>query len=69
MMSMLRSAGPAILLGAMAAEWGTKTLVLTHLIPAPETDEDVAAYEADIRAGGFEGDLVVARDLDEVVLG
>ena len=57
------------LLGAKAAEWGTKTLVLTHLIPAPETDEDVEAYEADIRAGGFDGVLVVANDLDEVVVG
>ena len=57
------------LLGAKAVEWGTRTLVLTHLIPAPEGAEDVAEYEADIRAGGFEGELVVADDLDEVVLG
>jgi ribonuclease Z len=57
------------LLGAKAVEWGTSTLVLTHLIPAPEADEDVAAYEVDIRRGGFEGELIVANDLDEVVLG
>ncbi len=57
------------LLGARAAEWGTKTLVLTHLIPEPVTSEDVAAYERDIREGGYSGELLVADDLTEVTLG
>ena len=57
------------LLGARAAEWGTKTLVLTHLIPEPVTSEDVAAYERDIREGGYPGELLVADDLTEVTLG
>ncbi|NND85110.1 MAG: MBL fold metallo-hydrolase [Acidimicrobiia bacterium] len=56
------------LLGARAVEWGTKTLVLTHLIPEPMTAEEEAAYEVDIRSGGFEGELVVAEDLSETVL-
>ncbi len=57
------------LIGAQAAELGVSTLVLTHLIPAPVTPEDHAAYVADIRAGGFTGELIVADDLDTVVLG
>ena len=57
------------LLGARAVGWGTGTLVLTHLIPEPTTAEDVRAFEAEIRSGGYEGELIVATDLDEVVLG
>ena len=46
-----------------------KTLVLTHLIPGPEGPGDVQAFSDDIRAGGFEGELIVAVDLDVVRLG
>ncbi len=64
------------LIGPQAAELGIPTLVLTHLIPAPETapmlgpDGEVTEqdFEDPIRAGGYEGDLLVARDLDKVVL-
>lgn len=57
------------LIGVQAAELGIKTLMLTHLIPPPNTPEHVALYEADVRGGGYEGELIVANDLDTVVLG
>lgn len=56
----------AVDVGALAARANVATLMLTHVIP-PLTDLSVAdALEADIRAGGFEGNLVVGRDLDAV---
>ena len=57
------------LIGAQAAELGVDTLVLTHLIPAPTTDAERQDYVDDIRGAGFTGQLVVADDLDAVVLG
>ncbi|WP_419947066.1 MBL fold metallo-hydrolase [Candidatus Poriferisodalis sp.] len=64
------------LIGPQAEALGIPTLVLTHLIPAPETapmlgpDGKVTEqdFEEPIRAGGYTGDLLVARDLDKVVL-
>ncbi len=64
------------LIGAQAAELGIRTLVLTHLIPAPAnsltpvlgsavTEQD---YVDQIRAGGYSGELLVANDLDRVML-
>ena len=50
-------------MGALAALVRPATLVLTHLIPAPVTDNDDAAYLADVRRGGFDGQTIVARDL------
>ena len=57
------------LIGAQAAELGIPVLVLTHLIPAPNDPETLDDYVRDIRDAGFEGELVVADDLDHVVLG
>lgn len=57
------------LIGPQAARLATPHLILTHLIPPPRNEEDEALYERDIRAGGFEGELTVARDLATVVLG
>jgi hypothetical protein len=37
--------------------------VLTHLIPAPRSAADEFAYVDEVRAGGFEGTVTVARDL------
>ena len=56
------------LIGAQAAELGIDTLVLTHLIPAPTNDAERQEYVDDIRQGGFDGNLIVADDLDSVVL-
>lgn len=57
------------LIGAQAAVLGISTLVLTHLIPPPDGPGESTAFVDDIRSGGFTGELVVADDLDEVVLG
>ncbi len=56
------------LLGHMAAESNVGTLVLTHLLPVPETDADKEAFVEDVRAGGFAGRLVVADDLDSLTI-
>ena len=57
------------LIGAQAAELDVAVLVLTHLIPAPNDPDTLADFVRDIRDAGFEGELVVADDLDHVVLG
>ena len=57
------------MIGSQAAELGVGTLVLTHLIPEPQTPEQVQAFVDDVRGGGFEGELIVAHDLDAVTLG
>ncbi len=50
-------------LGALAARAGVGELVLTHLMPAPAGPEDSAALVADVRSGGYGGDITVASDL------
>lgn len=55
-------------LGAMAQRAGVPHLVLTHLIPGANSDADEAAYEADVRAGGYTGRVTVGRDLMNVRL-
>lgn len=49
--------------GALAARAGVAQLVLTHLMPPPQGPEDTAALVADVRSGGYRGDVVVACDL------
>jgi ribonuclease Z len=56
------------LIGRQAAELGVPILVLTHLIPAPATDAARQAFVDDVRAGGFQGELIVADDLTSVTL-
>ena len=48
-------------LGALAAEAQPKLLVLHHIVRRDEDDEELLAS---IRAGGFDGAVVVAQDLD-----
>lgn len=57
------------LIGAQAAELGTPTLILTHLIPGPNTPEEKQLFADEVRAGGFTGELIVADDLDSYTLG
>ncbi len=57
------------LIGKQAAELNVPTLVLTHLIPAPVNDADRRAYVDEIRLGGYQGQVVVADDLDTVAVG
>ena len=47
---------------AVAKRAGVGTLVLTHLIPQPRGEEDKQAFADDARAGGYEGELIVADD-------
>jgi len=56
------------LIGRQAAELGVGTLILTHLIPAPRSNEDRERFVDDVRGGGFEGELIVADDLTTVTL-
>ena len=55
-----------VALGALAARARVRSLILYHLLPTPATREDELGFEEDVRRGGFEGELVVARDLTEV---
>ena len=55
-----------VAIGRLAAEAEVATLVLTHLIPPVRGPEDRVAFEADVRSGGFAGQVIVASDLDQV---
>jgi ribonuclease Z len=57
------------LIGAQAAELQTPTLILTHLIPGPNTPEEKALFVDEVRSGGFTGELIVADDLCSFSLG
>jgi ribonuclease Z len=56
------------LLGQLADHANVGTLVLTHLLPVPETAADKEAFAEDVRSGGFTGRLVVADDLDVIAI-
>ncbi|MZD09873.1 MBL fold metallo-hydrolase [Streptomyces sp. SID5785] len=56
-------------LGAMARRTGVPHLVLTHLIPAPDTPGQADEFEDEVRRGGFEGRVSVGHDLLTVTLG
>ncbi len=56
----------ALAVGTLADRAGVGTLVLTHLIPPPATAIAEDAFERAVRAGGFDGTVVVARDLSTV---
>jgi ribonuclease Z len=59
----------AVEVGALAKRAGVRTLILTHLIPAPSTEKHRAGFVSDVRAGGFEGQVVVSDDLYLYTLG
>lgn len=56
-------------LGEMAERSGVPHLVLTHLIPQPANETDEAAFESDVRRGGYRGDVTVGRDLMSFAVG
>ena len=56
------------LIGAQAAELGVPTLMLTHLIPVPNSDADRDLFVAEVREGGYDGTVMVCDDLDFVEL-
>lgn len=49
--------------GALAARAGVGRLALTHCIPPVLDRDSERALIDDVRAGGFEGELIVGRDL------
>jgi ribonuclease Z len=53
----------AAAVGELAVVAQPRTLVLTHLLPAPKSAEDHEAYLAEVRAGGFNGPTIIAHDL------
>ena len=57
------------LLGRLATDANVGMLVLTHLLPTPESPADEQKFADDVRAGGFAGRLIVANDLDTISLG
>ena len=56
-------------IGRQARDLAVPTLMLTHLLPPPAADADEQAFIDDVRSGGYEGQVVVARDLTTVTLG
>ena len=59
----------AVALGGLAERAGTAHLLLTHLIPQPSTAEQAAAFAADVRTGGYTGQVTVGEDLVTVTFG
>lgn len=57
------------LIGEQAAALGVPKLVLTHLIPAPVNQAERQLFVDEVRAGGYEGELVVADDLYTTAVG
>lgn len=55
-------------LGAMAARAGVPHVVLTHLIPPPESSRDADSFAKDLRDGGYPGRVTVGEDLTTVAL-
>jgi len=58
----------AVSVGALAADVRPGVLVLNHLLPAPSTPDEEQSFVAEVRAGGFTGEVVVARDLLRIPL-
>lgn len=56
------------LIGKQMAELDIPVVMLTHLIPAPATDEDKQAFADEVREGGYKGELMICDDLDAVTL-
>jgi ribonuclease Z len=57
-----------VALGGLAARAGVPHVVLTHLIPPPDKPADAAAFERDLREGGYTGQVTVGEDLTRVDL-
>jgi ribonuclease Z len=53
-------------LGGLAERAGVRHLLLTHLIPAPTTEDESAAFADDLRQGGYGGEITVGHDLTTI---
>jgi ribonuclease Z len=58
----------AAAVGLLASKANVQRLILTHLMPAPNTAEESRAFHDQVRSSGFLGDLDIAEDLLTVVL-
>lgn len=56
------------MLGAFAERYGIPHVVLTHLIPQPKTDKQIAAFADDLRRGGYTGKVTVGADLERITV-
>lgn len=56
------------MLGAFAERYDIGHVLLTHLIPQPKTDKQIADFEQDLRRGGYTGTVTVGADLVSVTL-
>lgn len=56
------------LIGRQMADLDVPTLMLTHLIPAPSTEDEKQLFVDEVREGGYEGSIIVCDDLDAVTL-
>lgn len=56
-------------IGPQVANLGVPTLILTHLIPPPRNEAEERCFYDDVRNGGYDGELIVARDLTSVTIG
>ena len=56
-------------LGSLAAAARVHTLVLTHLVPPPSSPAEEDEFASLVRAGGFDDELVLARDLTTIEIG
>ncbi|MGI9608566.1 MAG: MBL fold metallo-hydrolase [Acidimicrobiales bacterium] len=54
----------SVALGAMTARAEPAVLMLTHMTPSPRSSIERDAFVDDIRAGGYEGVVMVCDDLD-----
>lgn len=55
-------------IGAMAQRADVGQVVLTHLVPPPNTPEHIEAFADAVRRGGYIGPVIIANDLDSIVL-
>lgn len=55
-------------LGAMAARTGVPHVVLTHLIPPPDTPGEADGFRQDLLDGGYTGRVTVGDDLTAITL-
>lgn len=58
-----------VALGAMAERAGVPHVLLTHLIPPPDTGDQADAFAQDLRDGGYQGHITVGADLTNLALG
>lgn len=56
----------SVVLGEFAQRYGIAHVLLTHLIPQPKTDKQIASFESDLRRGGYTGTVTVGADLTSI---